>query len=577
MRHPLRRAGARTSLAAMLSAALMAGALPADEASAATTTFEPVRDAYVDAGHRKRHYGEASTLKADRVPARNAYLRFDVRGLTQPVTRATVKLRSATTTTTGISLRAVSRNGWSERKIDYANAPAYGPVASRSGPFSTRSWASLDATPLVEGNGPVSFAITTRSKASKRLSSREGKHPPRLVIETRNPPPPPPPPPPPDPVVAAAGDVACDPADSAYNGGLGTATRCRQKYVSDLLVGGDLSAVLPLGDLQYENAELAKFQQVFDPTWGRVKPLSRPIVGNHEYGTAGARGYFDYFNGIDSPDGPAGRRGQGYYSFDLSNWHLIALNSNCAEVGGCGEGSAQKQWLEADLAANSSKCTLAYWHHPRFTSSRRGDATDMGPIWRELYEASADVVLTGHAHGYERFARQDPDGVADRARGIRQFVVGTGGKDFHSFPDVAPNSGVRNNDTYGVLRLTLRPAGYGWSFVPETDGTFTDAGSDVCEGAVADASPPSAPSSLTAAATGSGEVSLGWDASSDNDGVSTYRVFRDGEPIGSASRTRYTDSAVQPGTTYGYEVVAVDPAGNPSGRSNVASVTTPSR
>ena len=166
-----------------------------------------------------------------------------------------------------------------------------------------------------------------------------------------------------DPVVAAAGDIAdsCS-AGSPPTGAMAT---------SDLLAGQGLATVLPLGDLQYEHGSLEKFQNCYDPTWGRVKPTTRPAIGNHEESGAG---YFEYFNGPGAADGPAGPTGAGYYSFDVGAWHLIALNSNCDRVGGCYNGSAQEVWLEQDLAASEATCTLAYWHHPVFSSTRRGRA-----------------------------------------------------------------------------------------------------------------------------------------------------------------------------------------------------------
>ena len=222
-----------------------------------------------------------------------------------------------------------------------------------------------------------------------------------------------------DPVIAAAGDIACSSSSSNYNGGNGTADKCRQRYTSDLLVNAGLAAVLPLGDTQYESASLSGLNNSYHPTWGRVKSITRPAPGNHEYKTAGAAGYFDYFNGVGQATGPAGDRTKGYYSFNVGTWHLIALNStdHCTIVP-CGVGSAQETWLKADLAANADKyCTLAYWHDPRFNSGHDGNADEMAPLFQALYNADADVVLGGHAHDYERFAPQNPSGAArQRAR-----------------------------------------------------------------------------------------------------------------------------------------------------------------
>jgi hypothetical protein len=286
-----------------------------------------------------------------------------------------------------------------------------------------------------------------------------------------------------DPVIATAGDIACSASSSYYNGGAGTSTKCRQRYTSDLLINSGLSAVLPLGDAQYETGSLSGFTKSYGPSWGRAKPITFPAAGNHEYKTSGANGYFDYFNGVGSFGGPAGDRDKGYYSFNVGTWHLIALNSSdhCLVVK-CGKGSPQETWLKADLAAHPASCTLGFWHHPRFNSGHDGDGTFMQALFQDLYDANADVVLGGHAHDYERFAPQDPAGRSDRTRGIRQFVVGTGGAFFTALGTSKPNSQVRNGATYGVLRLTLHPTSYDWKFVPEAGKKFTDSGSDSCHG-----------------------------------------------------------------------------------------------
>ena len=290
-----------------------------------------------------------------------------------------------------------------------------------------------------------------------------------------------------DPVVAAAGDIACDPTDIAFNGGLGTSTRCREQYTSDLLVQLAPDAVLPLGDTQYENGAYSKYLQSYDPTWGRVKSLSRPAVGNHEYWTSGAAGYFQYFGAA------AGDPSTGYYSYDIGSWHVIALNSNCSYIGGCGAGSPEEQWLRADLAAHPAACTLAYWHHPRFSSGPHGDDTstaDVADFWRDLYSGGADVILNGHDHDYERFAPQTPDGALDTGRGIREFVVGTGGSEFYARRAVAPNSEVYENTTFGVLKIVLHPTSYDWQFLPESGGAFTDSGSAWCNFPPTNTEPP---------------------------------------------------------------------------------------
>ena len=286
-----------------------------------------------------------------------------------------------------------------------------------------------------------------------------------------------------DPVIAAAGDIACDPAGSGFLGGVGTATKCRQQYTSDLLVNAGLTAVLTLGDNQYECGAYPQYLQSFDLSWGRLNPIMFPAPGNHDYeaplgaldcdATHQALGYFEYFGDV------AGQVGKGYYSYDLGAWHLIALNSNCGFVGGCGVGSPQETWLRADLAAHPASCTLAYWHHPRWSSgSIHGSSANVGAFWSALNGARADIVLSGHVHNYERFAPQLPSGVADAA-GIREFVVGTGGANHYAFGTPIANSEVRIADTFGVLRLTLHPDSYDWSFESET-GQELDSGRTAC-------------------------------------------------------------------------------------------------
>ncbi|MFL6291106.1 MAG: metallophosphoesterase family protein, partial [Thermoanaerobaculia bacterium] len=276
--------------------------------------------------------------------------------------------------------------------------------------------------------------------------------------------------------VVAAGDIACDPADPSYNGGAGTASNCRMLATSDMALSLSPAAVLILGDNQYEDGALAKYQASYGPTWGRLKAITHPIPGNHEYLTPAAAGYYSYFGAA------AGDPAKGYAGFDLGGWHLIGLNSNCGSVGGCGAASVQGQWLAADLAAHPGVCTLAYWHHPRFSSGPHGDDATYSDFWTLLYGAGADLVLVGHDHGYERFAPQSPSAAADPA-GIRELVVGTGGKNLTFVSTVRANSEVRNYGAYGVLELKLWPNGYDWRFVG-VNGSTLDSGRGLCHAAL---------------------------------------------------------------------------------------------
>jgi calcineurin-like phosphoesterase family protein len=286
-----------------------------------------------------------------------------------------------------------------------------------------------------------------------------------------------------DPVIAAAGDIACDPASSSFGGGNGTTNNCRATYTSNLLVNTSLSAVLLLGDNQYYCGSYDATMLSYNLSWGRVKPITHPSVGNHEYLTSGgtgcttantgASGYFTYFGAA------AGTPGRGFYSFDIGTWHLIALNTNCSSAGGCSPTSPQGQWLMADLATHPNQCTLAFWHIPLFSSGGRANGNSK-PLWQLLYNYNADLILEAHDHIYERFAPQTPTGVADPVRGIRSFIVGTGGANHTSLATIAANSELRNTATYGVLKLTLHPTSYDWEFVPEAGKAFTDRGSGMC-------------------------------------------------------------------------------------------------
>jgi hypothetical protein len=230
------------------------------------------------------------------------------------------------------------------------------------------------------------------------------------------------------------------------------------------------------GDNAYPDGSPRQYRDCYGPSWGQFLDRTRPAPGNHEYQTRGAAGYLDYFGSRAEPNGTT------WYSWEAGDWHVLMLDSDCSapEVDGCNRGSAQEAWLRADLAASTARCTLAIWHHPRFSSGEHGNDGRTDFLWRALYDAGADVIVNGHDHDYERFAPQDPNGKADPERGIRQFVVGTGGARLRDFQTVRANSEVRDAKTHGVIRLVLRPTGYDWLFIPVAGRSFTDEGSDDC-------------------------------------------------------------------------------------------------
>jgi 3',5'-cyclic AMP phosphodiesterase CpdA len=256
-------------------------------------------------------------------------------------------------------------------------------------------------------------------------------------------------------VLIGAGDIA--------NSGSG------DSQTAKLIAAYPNATVFTAGDNAYSSGSSSNFSSYYAPTWGKFKSRTRPAPGNHDYNTSGAKPYYSFFG---SQAGPSGR---GYYSYNYGDWHLISLNSNISMAAG----SAQDNWLKADLAANRTACTLAYWHHPRFSSGEHGSSTKSSAIWNTLYNAGAEIVLVGHDHDYERFAPMTSAGKLDNARGIREFVVGMGGTGHRSMGKIA-NSVARNANTYGVLKLTLAPTSYQWEFIPVAGGTYKDSGSGTC-------------------------------------------------------------------------------------------------
>jgi acid phosphatase type 7 len=256
-------------------------------------------------------------------------------------------------------------------------------------------------------------------------------------------------------------------------GDIGDCTRSDDSRTAALLDGIE-GTVFTAGDNAYEDGTPEQFATCYDEAWGRHRDRTRPATGNHDWHDD-LGGYFSYFG-----DQARGLDGGSWYSYDLGTWHVIVLDSECDDAGGCGPDSDQGRWLAADLEASSATtCTVAIWHKPRFSSGMHGNDASVGPFWTALYAAGVDVIVNGHDHDYERFAPQSPDAVADLGRGIRQFVAGTGGTNLRRFHEIRAHSEFRDSQSHGVLKLTLRPTDYDWEFI-EVGGAVVDRGTDEC-------------------------------------------------------------------------------------------------
>jgi hypothetical protein len=410
----------------------------------------PVADAYVDSSVRKKNFGRAHSLWVSGSPRRSAYVRFDLRGIKNEVVKS-ARLDFIPRGSGRFSVQ-LAGNKWNERRITFRNAPRPGKrIASLRARRGATFGVAANVTRFVKAGKQVTFVITAGGKPI-RFDSREGAAPPILNLQLE----------PRTATLVAAGDVGF----------------CGQPYdeATGAVVNGIPGTVAALGDLAYETGTAAEFLGCYQPSWGAFKDRTKPAIGNHEYESdAAASGYFGYWG-----SGVAGNPGQGWYSYDLGAWHIIALNSNCTFVGGCGPDSPQEKWLKADLAAHPAPCTLAYWHHPRWSGGQVTSDASTDMFWQDLFAAKADVVLNGHAHNYQRFAPQNPVGGADPARGIREFVVGTGGNPTLHPVAATANTQIMDNTTWGVLKLTLHPRGYDWQFVRAAGGSFTDSGSQSC-------------------------------------------------------------------------------------------------
>lgn len=301
-----------------------------------------------------------------------------------------------------------------------------------------------------------------------------------------------------------AAQPAAPAADSVVVLAAGDIAKCNLEWDSQTgaLLDNLPGTILGLGDNAYNTGSIQEFNDCYGPTWGRHKDRVYPVPGNHEYLTGGAEGYFTYFGDRATPLEPGCRKEcKGYYSFDLGAWHIVALNSEIDN----NPGSEQDLWLRADLAAHPTVCTLAYWHKPRWSSGDHGSGAS-APLFQAVYDYGVDIVLSGHDHDYERFAPQSPQGVLEYDRGVRQFVVGTGGDTHRGWESNEPNSEVKDADTWGVIKLTLNPTSYDWEFIPIAGQTFTDKGSANC--VTAGSVPPAPAASTIPVSTSSAPVAV---------------------------------------------------------------------
>ncbi|MBB5960174.1 hypothetical protein FHS29_006797 [Saccharothrix tamanrassetensis] len=460
--------GRRAPIAVVAAGVFIASTLTvvatSDTASAATTTFTPSADTYVDNSATGTNHGTSGQLGVDNSPIKRTFLKFTVSGVSGTVGSAKLRVHtddvSGSQSPGGGTFRSMTDTTWSETGVTWNDQPAIdGATLGSLGSVARNAWYEVDVTSYVTGNGTYSIGVTSSNSDGVDYDSREsGATAPQLVVTTGTTPTTTTTTPPPggDPVFVGAGDIS--------NSGSGDSATAA-------LLDGIPGTVWTTGDNVYNSGTTAEFDNYYNPTWGRHKARTRPSPGNHDYNTSGATGYYGYFGAL------AGPSGRGYYSYDLGNWHIVSLNSNV----GMAAGSAQETWLRNDLAASTKPCTAAYWHHPLFTSgANHAPSTSTRPLFQALYDHNADVVLFGHNHQYERFAPQNPSGGLDTTRGIRTFVAGMGGASHYGFGTIKPNSEVRNSDTYGVLKLTLHGNSFDWQFVPEAGKSFTDSGSTAC-------------------------------------------------------------------------------------------------
>ena len=422
--------------------------------------IEAEADARVDQSDPSANDGNSSSLRADGAgdSETESFIRFTVAELPGPIQSARLRVYVTDNGTENGPAVYATDSAWDEGSVTWSNRPERtGDALDNKESLDTNGWVEYDVTSLVTGSGTFSFVLVADSSDGVVFSSREGDQPPLLALNLIG-----------GNTSTVVPDVIQTPSsDDVILVGAGDISECDND--NDELTAQLLDAipgtVFTTGDNAYERGTFQEYQTCYDPTWGRHKNRTKPTPGNHEYNTDEAAGYYEYFGNI-----PA------YYAYDLGAWRIYALNSEIS----VSSTSAQVVWLQNDLANNPRQCVLAYWHRPRWSSgSHHRSDEDYQTLWQILYQAGAELVINGHEHHYERFAEMNADGAV-ASPGLREIVVGTGGRNLYDFDSPLPASEVRNDSTYGVLKLTLHPNAYDWEFVPIAGSTFTDTGSTNC-------------------------------------------------------------------------------------------------
>jgi hypothetical protein len=439
-------------------------------------------DTYVNTGQPEEINGLEDVMEIENDPPENkqGLVRFEVPEIPggETIDLVTLRLLVVANSDDTLSLHLVGGD-WNQAETTGANAPPVGEQVATIPPGAAEgSPVDVDLTTVVQAPGRYDFYIVSPGDDSAEFATIEGgTNPPLLLVDYANPNAGAPAAETPtggepaiqlsgEPVVlAGAGDIA----DCGIDGDTITADLLQQ-----VITESPETVVFTTGDNVYSDGTTEEFGSCYAETWGRFKDRTRPSPGNHDYNTDDASGYFAYFGEA------AGTPGEGYYSYEAGDWQVIVLNSNCGDIGGCDQGSPQEQWLRDELSSSDAQCTLAYWHHPLFSSGDHGSDPSTQALFQALHDDGAELVVNGHDHNYERFAPQGPDGVHDPVGGVRQFVVGTGGTGTRSFDAIAANSEARFTDGFGVLQLSLYADGYEWEFRAGDGAEFNDVGIEAC-------------------------------------------------------------------------------------------------